>query len=279
MEGPVDLAEMFDRSVDAGLRAWPTFEIDRKSFRRCLESAIANITDPREALSNLYIEDLCLAHACALRVPAALRIFEALHLAHIEDSLNYLRRLPFSLDDVRRQLEDILIVGTNGHGPRIAQYAGRGPLSRYVRTAAVNVARDMLRRRSFDVAADGDALAESALASSEDAATQLVQARYEPAIREAVQAALLALDRRQRLIVRLHLSKGTSFSAIARMLHVNQSTITRAFATTLRQLHADVSRRLRTTYGFDGSDVESIVRDLRGHIDLSLSRLLSASDL
>ena len=207
-----------------------------------------------------------------MRVPAAVAMFARTYLAAIDDDLKRFRAAGVLADDVRRELEDTLLLGQGGSRPRIAQYEGRGPLRRFVATAARNAALSLLRHRSHKANVDVDAIG-SQLASPLESPRRLAS-NHDAAVRDALRACLSALDRRQRIIVRLHLSQGVALTQIARMLGVHQSTVSRALDGALHQLYAGIRRELREVHGLEGAEVESVVRDVRSNLDLSLSRVL-----
>jgi RNA polymerase sigma factor (sigma-70 family) len=145
-----------------------------------------------------------------------------------------------------------------------------------VAAVARNVALTLLRsERRLRHVVDIDRLALPANGTDEPG--RYASGRYEAVVRDAVRSSLATLDRRQRTTVRLHLAKGVTFTQIARMLHVHQSTVSRSFDAAMLKLHADVRRQLRI-HGLGDAELESVIRDVRSHIDLSISQLLRDTD-
>ena len=103
-------------------------------------------------------------------------------------------------------------------------------------------------------------------------------ARYEAVVREALRVALLSLDRRQRIIVRLHLVQGVTLTQIGKMLKVNQSTVSRALAGAVEAIQKEIRRQLRESEGMNESEMQSVVRDVRNRINLNLSRMLRSTN-
>jgi RNA polymerase sigma-70 factor (ECF subfamily) len=151
-------------------------------------------------------------------------------------------------------------------------YAGRGPLDRFVATAARNIVLTMLRSKMREDSDDWESLASRL--SSPAHSSHIVAATYGTAIRDALLNALTRLDRRQRTIVRLHLLQGLTHTQIARMLRVHQSTVSRGFDAAVRVLNSEIRRQLRDLYGMREPEMQSIIGDVRSHLDLSLSRVL-----
>jgi RNA polymerase sigma-70 factor (ECF subfamily) len=279
------LFAMLDRLTELGEAKWPACCFERATFQQRLLSLIdVGSSDPEDALSQLHVPDLYLATACVLRLPRAQEILATHYLSGVPEQVARLGAAAAPLgDDVRRELEDSLLFGREGiheeggvpvgAPPRIAQYAGRGTLEAFVARAARNLALTMLRPRARDHVVP---LEESESRGDLPRATPpaLTSARHDEALRGAVRVALAALDRRQRTIVRLHLVEGVTLTQIARMLRVHQSTVSRAFDAALHALYANIRNDLELRFRLNESEMQSIVRDARSRIDLSLSRLL-----
>lgn len=265
-------------AIEDAERSFPEWSLDREEFgRRALDCLAARFQLPRgymfgeHHVGSIHLRDLYLAHACACGIPGAIAIFAATYLSKVPA---YLRQLHCKIqvaDEVRRELEDRLLFSRAEALPRIAQYEGGGPLDAFVSTAARRAALSLLRAggRQSDVV---DAVAVPPAVGAGEL-SPLVRGRYEAVVREAFRASLAAIDQRQRTIVRLHVSKGISLTLIATMLHIHQSTVSRSFDAALRKLRFELRRQLQQR-GVSAREAESIVRDVRGHLDLSLSRLL-----
>jgi RNA polymerase sigma-70 factor (ECF subfamily) len=277
------LFEVLDRLAALGEAAWATCSFERAAFQQRLVSLIdIGSSDPEEALAHLHVTDLYLATACVLRLPRAQEILATQYLSRVPEYVARIGQTAAPLgEEVRRELEDSLLFGPAGRDgggegeapPRIAGYAGRGSLEAFVATAARNLALTMLRPRGRDHVVPWE---ESESRGDLPRATTptLNSARHDEALRGAVRVALAALDQRQRTIVRLHLVEGVTLTQIARMLQVHQSTVSRAFDGALHTLYANIRNDLELRFRLNESEMQSIVRDARSRIDLSLSRLL-----
>jgi RNA polymerase sigma-70 factor (ECF subfamily) len=269
------LSEAFDHGIDAAEAVWPTCALDRDTFKEHVLSILARAGgDPIAQLSTLHLTDLYLAQACFHRRERAVQLFASRFLGRVEQ---YIGRLQASVavDDVRRELEDTLLVGRDGAPPRLGQYTGRGPLVAFVASAARRVALTLVRRRRVAVPRQLESV--TSQLRVESATKPVVASRYEGAIRDAIRDSLSVLDPRGRTIVRLHLYEGISLTQIARMLRVHQSTISRSLDAALKRLYCEVRRRLREAHGLNEAEIRSIVSDLQSHVDLSLSRILQST--
>jgi RNA polymerase sigma-70 factor (ECF subfamily) len=265
-----ELQELLERVTEAGAVAWPTWDGHRAAFKRRLLALVGENDNPIEMLRGLHAADLYLADACARGVSEAMAVFATRHLSRVDDHLKGFREIP--VDEVRRELEDILLLGRGTVPPRVGQYAGRGPLDGFVAAAARNLARTFLRRTTRERTRELQSVDQPAV--SDESAKRLIASRYEAVITEAVRAGLSSLDRRSRTIVRLHLSEGVRLTQIARMLNVHQSTVSRGLDAAVRHLHSEIRKRLREGHGLNDAEMESIIRDLRSQVSLSLSAAL-----
>jgi len=279
MGQPPQLSSALEAITDAAEAAWPGFRVERSAFQAHLLSCVPEESDDvANAISKLHTEDLYLAFACSKQVAPALREFAERHLSRIDTFLKRFGDGAVRAEDVRREVEDTLLFGRDGSPARIGQYSGRGPLERFVRTAARHAALTLLRRlRPAASAEDFDALA-SQLAAPPDGSESFVAARYEAVVREALRVALLTLDRRQRIIVRLHLVQNVTLTQIGKMLKVNQSTVSRALAGAVDTIQKEIRRQLRESEGMNESEMQSVVRDVRNRIDLNMSRMLRSTN-
>jgi RNA polymerase sigma-70 factor, ECF subfamily len=273
-----ELSLTLEKLTDAAEAAWPMFQVDRKAFQQCLLSCIDRKgTEAVDALLKIHATDLYLACGCALGLDAARCQFAEKYLSRIDSYLKRFQDSAIRPDDVRREVEDTLLFGRKDSRARIGQYSGRGPLENFVATAARNAALTLLRAQKHGASDEFNALA-SQLVSPPEGSESFVAARYEAVVRDALRDALVRLDRRQRTIVRLHLVQGVSQTQIARMLKVNQSTVSRSLDQAVQEIYRQIRSRLRELEGMNESEMQSIIRDVRSRIDLSLSRILRSTN-
>jgi RNA polymerase sigma-70 factor (ECF subfamily) len=254
---------------DEAEAAWPDVYLPRATFAAKLNAVLAETGTT--AATDLYHVDLYLAVACSAGDPAAIAAFSRRYL---ENVAHYVRRFADHValfDEVRAQLEDkLLFAAEAGHPPRIAQYAGRGPLEAWVALAAQRSLLSMLRARGSVSRSDPTEGLWEVWTATADLERDLSQ-RYAETIKEALRLVVQSLPVRQRMILRLSIVEDVSLSQIARMLKVNQSTISRTFHLSLDRVNEELRTKLKAIHGMRDSEVESVVRELRSRIDLSLS--------
>jgi RNA polymerase sigma-70 factor len=261
-----DLHEGLERAVDAAAAAWPGLDGDRVAFRRRLEGLVAGEASPALALTHLHLADLYLAHECSRRTPQAIAIFAARHLSRVDEYVKKFRPAGVCPDEVRRELEDVLLLGRRG-APRIGQYTGRGALAGFVAAAARNAALTQLRQTPREMMADLKTIDHPA--ANDGSVKRLAARQYEAVISDALRAGLQSLELRQRTIVRLHMSRGVTLTQIGRMLGLHQSTVSRSLDAALHHLCSEVRRRLHQAYGLGNAEIESIIHDIRSQISLT----------
>jgi hypothetical protein len=135
-------------SAAAGPRPKPTESTMRNGSEVSI-AAFRNGSDragPVARLAELHAQELFLACALARGDPQALRVFEERYLAHLGPALSRLTGPSSLADDVRSHLRESFLVGTPERGARIADYAGRGELLRWLKAAAVRAGLNLLER-------------------------------------------------------------------------------------------------------------------------------------
>jgi RNA polymerase sigma-70 factor (ECF subfamily) len=259
------------RSVMARGRAgWPALIVDEDRLAMAIVTAVRGAADVAAALDALAADDLYLAQACALGAPAALAAFATLCDAPVMASLAQMGLARDVVDEVMQQVRTKLFAPP----PRIATYSGRASLRSWVRTVATRTAVDRARRQT-PAAAEPEVL-ERVPALQADPELAHFRAKYHGELKVAFEAALATLDVRQRNLLRHHFVDGLTVEAIGALYGVHKTTAFRW----IEAARTALTKRTRT--GFQHrvkalpSELESILRVLQSHIDLSLSRVLAA---
>src|SRR5262245_24537077 len=119
-----DGVDKLREAVAAARAAWPGVEVPAEDFQRHLEE--------RGAAEALHVADLYLACACLRGDREALGLFERRFLADVPKHLGHMNLPAASVEEVRQQLREKLLVGTGGAAPRLGDYSGRGALGAYL---------------------------------------------------------------------------------------------------------------------------------------------------
>lgn len=215
-------------------------------------------------------DDLRLAWAAAHGDATAIARVDAL-LVELGPAVRRVDPAPAFADEVRQATRVRLLVGDGG-APRIAAYAGRGPLRAWLQVAAARIALDLKRGRR-DAAVPDDVLGEL-VAREPDPELRHLGALYRAEFREALSAALAALPERARAVLRLHHVDGMRLAEIGRLYQVHESTASRWAAQAAAAVADDARARLIARLALSPSEVDSIGRLVRSQLDLSIARLL-----
>lgn len=217
-------------------------------------------------------EELELARACARGEPAALRALEEQFLPRVRVAVERVDASPAFVDDALQALRQKLLVGPS---PRIADFAGSGPLLSWLRAAAVRTALNARRPHAREDAVGEDALEALPLAArSPELELELLLARHRPAFKAAFRAALATLEPRERTLLKLQVVDGLSLERIGVVYAVNKSTVSRWLAKAHETLVVETRRRLAQELDLSGEALESLVRAMRSGIELSVAALL-----
>ncbi|MCL4227840.1 MAG: sigma-70 family RNA polymerase sigma factor [Myxococcales bacterium] len=261
------------RAAAAARQAWPALA-EPPGFVARLAEALAG---GGGAGGRVHADDLYLACACAGGDPAALAAFDRAVLPQISGAVRRIDPSPDFADEVRQAVRARLLVGDAGEPPRIAGYAGRGPLVAWVRVAAVRLAlalRDR-RRREAPVAHAGDDVGDLAALDPELA---LLKARYAGELEEALRRAGQALTERERALLRLAFADGLNVDQVGDVYGVHRATAARWIARARERLFELTRDDLRARLALSPTEFDSVVRLVRSQVELTLTRFFGATD-
>jgi RNA polymerase sigma-70 factor (ECF subfamily) len=254
--------------IDRARAVWPELELDEAGFAAHV-AAVAGDTP----IAELHAGDLWLAYGCARGEAGAIAAFDREVLSQTAMLLGRMQPTPELVDEVRQQLRTKLLVAAPGARPRIAEYAGRGPLAAWVRVAAVRTALDLLRAQG--VRAGGDVEPDDLARDGGDSPElDYVKERYRPQFKAAFQAALRGLDAEQRNLLRLHVVEGLNSDEIGALFRVHRSTVARRIAAARQQVLAEARKRLRAELGLSAGEFDSLAGVVRSQLDLSVRKIL-----
>jgi RNA polymerase sigma-70 factor len=251
-----------------GRIAHPDIGLDFAIFAEFFWTANGGGGDGPTAL--LAAGDLFLAYACAGGVRGAAARFEVYCGASIDRAVA--RALPLVKDreEAGQRTRQILLVGER---PKISQYRGQGPLAHWVSVVALRVAVSTGRADTAERRLRQRLIADAIGAA--DPERQLMEREIRLKVEGALTEALNQLERRDRLVLRLHLVSGMSLTAIAKMFRVNHTTVSRRVRRICEGLLNAVAGVLRGG-AFRNDDLSSVLGLLASRLDISVSRLLAA---
>jgi RNA polymerase sigma-70 factor (ECF subfamily) len=248
--------------------------LDEETFTAQLARLLAE--EPAAALDQLHVADLYLACACGRGDASALAAFEHEMWPAIDAALARARIEAERRQDVMQDLRVLLFVGRGDAPGKISQYRGQGDLRRWLRAAALREAFRLAKKARREVALDDAALASVAILDGDPALAHLKElCRVE--LKNAFQAALAELPRRDRLLLRQHCLDRLSIDELAALHQVHRATaarwVTRAREALCAAILRDLGQRLRVPE----PEVQSLLRMVRSQLDVTLERLLSVA--
>ncbi len=255
-----------------GAAAWPSVKLAPESFLRHLARHLPAEGAPADALRQLHAADLYLACACAEGEPQALRDFEQHVLRKVPARLGSLP--PATVDEVLQVLRQRLLLGVGGAPPRIAEYAGRGPLGAWVRIVAGRIVGAMSHREGRQEHFGEPPEALERLLAPDDPERDLLRADSREALSQSLRAALAGLPERERALLRLHHLHGLSMDRLATMYGESRSGIARHVAQARERLLRLTRHQLAARWKLEGRELESLLGLVQSRLDLSLDGLM-----
>jgi RNA polymerase sigma-70 factor len=229
------IVAQFRRQVfEASRREWPRVELTFEEFSAHLNG----LGYFARALPNG--RDLYLSAGCALGRPAACRALETKYFAMLRRLLRNSMKEHDSVEEVLQQVRDRLLVGPP---PKISRYRGDGPLGSWLRSVAINAARDHHRLRLIGIRdlatlrATLNPLTDATPSSPEDAA---VQAQSSYRCEQALSAALHRLAEQDKRLLSLYFIAGLSIDQLGRIYAIDRSTAARRLNRILLRLRTAI---------------------------------------
>jgi RNA polymerase sigma-70 factor (ECF subfamily) len=228
---------------------------------------------PAEALgflAEVHVEDLFLAAACVRGDAGAATLLERSVLGQLPAALRHVGVDTGGCAEILQRLRTRFLVEG-----KLASYQGRGPLTAWVRAAAVREAVNLIREQHARLESPDSGALERAAAGS-DPELELLRSRHGATFRDAVRQAILALPTRERTLLRFSYVDGLSIDELGSMYQVHRATAARWVARAKEMVLLDTRRMVMDRLGLDATELDSHMRTLAAQIELSISGLLAA---
>jgi len=262
---------VFDQLHEAGRALWPAIQISAPAFASHLAGHLGVSPEDAESL-RARAGDLYLALAAARGDAEAIAVIDRTCIAQVDAALRGM--LPASeIDDLKQELRQRLFVGAADHAPKLLDYAGRGELRAWVRASAVRTAISVLRTRKREQAHQQDLW----LVASEigvDPTLEHLRPRLHSELRIAFEAALGALEVRERNLLRQHFFDGLSTDELATLYRVHRATTFRWLTRARSRLLARTRKTLAQRLSLRRSELDSLMRLVDSQLEVSVVRLL-----
>jgi RNA polymerase sigma-70 factor, ECF subfamily len=246
--------------VDAARKTWPEVDAWLEPFRLF---ALKHKAEPA------FAPDLFLAFAAGQGESAAIARVDAIIRAEAGPASKRAGRATDS-GEVEQVVRLRLLVHQGEQPPRILTYAGRGPLQKWLRAAAVRVALDLAGTRRVE----GDSAVKRLAAEGAGIVSEVVRSRYRPEFDAAIAEALASLSSVERNVLRLHHLEEVSLERLAVMYNVHRATVARWLANARDRVLLAARDRLRQRLRLKRSEFDSLFRAVEDELHVSVRRHL-----
>lgn len=253
-----------------GQERWPKLRLTAEAYTAHVEALYPGL-DP-SALQDVQLIDLVLAASLTQGDPAAISVFEAEYLAPVAPRLR--RYVAVGIEDLMQELRTRLLVASPQSKARIALYTGQGPLTAWVRTAAIRLGINTSQQMQKAAQRDQLAWAEKVATHVEvDPELNEVRRRYAGALSEAYRDAARQLDPEQRAILYLSVGRRVGIDRLAKMYGLHRSTVARRVSAAKEAL-ADLTRRAALKrISASPATMSSIEQLIHSQVDISFTAL------
>lgn len=231
--------------------------------------------EPAAALDALCAGDLALAWAAAGGDAPAQAAFDHALATVGTIAIRSLRGPDSERDEVLQEVRARLLVGDGERGPRLADYAGRGDLARWLKATVVRTYLNRVRGVRREVAIDDGVVFERLMAPEIEPELAYLKRRYGAEIKAAIGAALGELPDATKVLLRHRFVDELTVDEIAGLHRVHRATVHRWLGLARDGLRARVEELLRARLGLDSADLESVLRVVASQLDVSLVRVLT----
>ena len=259
-------------ALAAAQAAWPTVHVDRDAWARALTELAPVPQDPARPLGEILVADHYLAFACAAGDSAAIAECDAILVREASFAADGARMHASARDEAAQIVRTRLLVPRDGKPPAIADYAGRGALSSWLR---VSVSRELVRIAKAQQRAEP--LEEHLVADAgggDDPALEELKAKYRVELADAFRIALVDLPPRERTLLRYQLVDGLTIDEIGSIFRVHRATAARWLAKIREDLVTRTRSLMAESLGVDTAEAASIVRLVQSQLDMSVIRHL-----
>jgi RNA polymerase sigma-70 factor, ECF subfamily len=276
-----DLQRRLWNLLAEGRAAWPGISVEPRALAVFVGRQLEPDVDADDALDGLRPSDLYLACACATGDAAAIGTFDKAFMREVDIALARMRMPPARASDVKQLVRQRLFVtdeplslgGVTLHG-KIAEYAGRGDLRRWVRSVAVRTCLNELRRGKNEILTDDDQLMARLPVGGDDPELAYMKRTYAVEFKAAFAEALVGLGPREQTLLRYHHVDGLNIDEIGAIYRVHRVTAFRWLEKAKEQLVQRTLELLRARLKLTVKELDSVLRMIRSQVHLSLVRQL-----
>lgn len=268
-----DLGARLLALVADGQAAWPEVAVAPERLVGFVAARLDHEVDPADLLGGLRPTDLHLACALTDGDRTAMAAFDRHYMREVDIALARMRIGPPRSSDVKQLVRQRLFVGDGVPG-KIADYAGRGDLRRWVRSVAVRTCLNDLRKGKHEVLADDDQLIAQQAMPGDDPELEYMKRTYAREFQAAFTEALAGLGAREQTLLRYHHVDGLNIDEIGAIYRVHRVTAFRWLEKAKEKLVDATLVVMRARLNVSARELESVLRLIRSQVHLSLVRHL-----
>jgi RNA polymerase sigma-70 factor len=228
---------IWQTAYDQGRQTWARVGLSYEQF-------ISHVQSLGHCVAPPHAVDLYLTAACRHGCRDAFQVLEQDFIERARNVVRHLVRDTCLVDDVLQEVRRRLFVGLPS---KLVSYKGTGPLGSWIRTIAVNAARDYLRTESTRRRREEAQVcslfhdASDLPAQDDSLALCIVRRGRRTACLNAARNAFLSLEPSERQLLHDHYLCGFSIDVLAPLCLVNRATVARR----IHRATDAVRRRLR----------------------------------
>jgi RNA polymerase sigma-70 factor (ECF subfamily) len=268
-----DLGRRLFALVAEGRAVWPDVAVEPARLVGFVATRLDAAADAGDLLDGLRPADLYLACALTDGDRAALAAFDRHYMREVDVALARMRIGPPRSNDVKQLVRQRLFVGDGVPG-KIAEYAGRGDLRRWVRSVAVRTCLNDLRKGKHEVLTDDDQLIAQHAVPGDDPELAYMKRSYAHEFQAAFSEALSRLGAREQTLLRYHHVDGLNIDEIGAIYRVHRVTAFRWLEKAKEVLVEATLVIMRARLNVTPRELDSVLRLIRSQVHLSLVRHL-----
>jgi RNA polymerase sigma-70 factor (ECF subfamily) len=235
-----------------------------------VEYFAARVSEDRVPGNFDHAADLFLTCALVRGEAAALRVFEHEYLANVGKAASRFHLSADELDELKQNLRQQFLLSAPGAAPKISEYSGYGPLSAWLRIAAVRAA---IKIKKAQTDASSASVLDKVPALERDAELQLLSTQQKQAFREALRQAIASLDVREQNVLRQHHLDGLTLDQLGALYRVHRTTVAYWIERASERLHKRTRQVLMHSGGMTDSQCESLFRHAQSQFAVTLRSL------
>lgn len=272
---PDALSAHIERAVLTAVRAWPDLALARPVFVAAMGRRFGEDRAPIDVwFQRLHADDLFLVVAVTEGVAGAAETFARRHRDELLRAVRKYEGPRQSVEDLVQGVLEKLLVGAPGKPPKLAEYAGQGPLRSWLKVVAARTAIDAVKGSAQHKREHGvDDLAKAADHSG-DPELDFIKETYRASFKEAFAEAIAVLPPEERTLLRMSILRGLGIDEIGAIFHVHRATAARRVARARESLLSAVRRTLSAKLGVRDDEVDSVIGLIGSRMEVSLERLL-----